>query len=41
MNFDIPIDIKYSNRLVYLQLITVLAYGNISSKNHEQTLVYL
>ena len=37
MNFDIPIDIKYSNRLAYLKLITVLAYGNSSSKNHEQT----
>ena len=26
----------YSNKLAYLQLITVLVYGNSSPKNHEQ-----
>ena len=26
----------YSNKLAYLQLITVLVYGNSSPKSHEQ-----
>ena len=26
----------YSNKLVYLQLITVLVYGNSSPKSHEK-----
>ena len=26
----------YSNKLAYLQLITVLLYGNSSPKSHEQ-----
>ena len=33
-NFDIPIDI--SNKLAYLQLITVSVYGNGSPKRHVQ-----
>ena len=32
--FDIPIDIQYSNKLAYLQLITVLTYGSSPPKNH-------
>ena len=28
--------LAYSNKLAYLQLITVLVYGNSSPKSHEQ-----